>query len=219
MRPIAPSAAAVQKNYAFVSFSYRKLGLISSYSLTQINKQFGRLHTAKYNISVRVRNVIGNSRMKDDHSVFMIHDRVIVGSRDLAANFARPPATFYVIAGKRLFDIVFSAVALILLSPAIALFWLVISLDGGNGFYGQERVGKGRRVFTCWKLRSMVVNSELVLAKLCESNDAVAKEWNLNQKLALDPRITRIGKFIRKTRIDDLPQLWNVLICDMSVVG
>lgn len=208
-----------QKNYASASFHSGESGLTLCYSLIQSHKQFGRSDTAKYNQHVNVSNITGTSRMKDDHSVFLIHDRAVIDRRDLAPNFGRPPATFYVNWGKRLFDIAFAAGALILLSPAIALFWLIISLDGGNGFYGQERIGKGRRVFTCWKLRSMVVNSDLVLAKLCASNDILAAEWDLNQKLAIDPRITRIGKFIRKTRIDELPQLWNVLIGDMSVVG
>lgn len=151
--------------------------------------------------------------MKDDHSAFRLVEAVVV------ADPARVPDTAYVIWGKRLFDIAFASVALILLSPLIAVIWCIISLDGGNGFYGQERVGKGRRSFTCWKLRSMVVNSDLVLAKLCASNNAIAAEWNINQKLAVDPRITLVGKFIRKTRIDELPQFWNVLMGDMSIVG
>lgn len=151
--------------------------------------------------------------MKDDRSNFMPHDKAMV------VKPSRPPTTAYVGWGKRLFDIVFAAMALALMFPVILVVWCIISLDGGNGFYGHERVGKGRRIFTCWKLRSMVVNSDLALIKLCESNDEIAAEWDRNQKLMIDPRVTRIGKFIRKTRIDELPQLWNVLIGDMSVVG
>lgn len=151
--------------------------------------------------------------MKDDRSSFVLHDKVmVVGS-------AIPPATAYVSWGKRLFDIVFAAIALALMFPVILLVWCIVALDGGNGFYGHERIGKGRRVFICWKLRSMVVNSDLALAKLCAGNDEIAAECDRNQKLLIDPRVTRIGKFIRKTRIHELPQLWNVLIGDMSVVG
>lgn len=157
--------------------------------------------------------------MKDDHSVFTIHERAIVESRDIAVNFVRPPATFYVIWGKRLFDIVFSAVALIVLSPFIAIVWCIVSLNGGNGFYGQVRIGKGRRSFSCWKLRSMVVDADTRLQAYLESNPKAAQEWAASRKLAKDPRITRFGNFIRKTSIDELPQLWNVLLGDMSIVG
>jgi exopolysaccharide production protein ExoY len=151
--------------------------------------------------------------MKDDHSVFRLIDAVVV------ADTVRVPATAYMIWGKRLFDIAFASVALILLSPLIAVIWCIVSLDGGTGFYGQERVGKGRRLFTCWKLRSMVVDAdERLLAHLASDGTADA-EWHSNRKLSNDPRVTALGHFIRKTSIDELPQLWNVLIGDMSIVG
>lgn len=151
--------------------------------------------------------------MKDDHSGFSLRDRV------KTENLGRPFATAYMIWGKRLFDIAFSATAIFFMAPIIALVWCIISLDGGNGFYGQVRIGKAGRFFRCWKLRSMVVNSDLMLAKLCASDHNISDEWYRNQKLTNDPRITTIGHFIRKTRIDELPQLWNVLIGDMSIVG
>lgn len=151
--------------------------------------------------------------MKDDYSIFTTHDKIVLVLP------IRMPETAYVIWGKRIFDIVFSATALVLLSPIIAVIWCIVPVGGGKGFYGQERVGKGRRLFKCWKLRSMIIDSDLVLARLCASDGAVSAEWERNQKLAVNPRITRFGKFIRKTRIDELPQLWNVLIGDMSIVG
>lgn len=151
--------------------------------------------------------------MKDHHSWVKIHDPDVLG------HSARPPKTFYVIWGKRLFDIVCSAVALVFLSPIIALVWLIISAEGGKGFYGQERIGMGRRAFKCWKLRSMVVDAEACLQEHLKNNSIAEAEWVKNRKLTKDPRITPLGQFIRKTSIDELPQLWNVLIGDMSIVG
>ncbi len=151
--------------------------------------------------------------MKDDHSSFVLYDAVSMAASRVV------PATRYVKWGKRLFDVVFAALALAVLSPIIAMVWVIVSLDGGNGFYGQERVGKGRRVFTCWKLRSMVVNADARLITHLGADPTAREEWAANRKLLNDPRITIIGRFIRKTSVDELPQLWNVLIGDMSIVG
>ena len=106
---------------------------------------------------------------------------------------------------KRAFDLFFSVVGLLVLSPVFALLAVAVKLsDGGPVFYRQQRVGQGGRLFAILKFRSMVVNAE----KLGLS---VTKEG--------DPRITRVGRFMRKTKLDELPQLWNVLRGDMSFVG
>jgi len=95
----------------------------------------------------------------------------------------------------------------------------LVALDGKSPFYLQERVGKGGRTFRMVKLRSMVHNAEAALEDyLCE-NPAARAEWDDKQKLSNDPRITPVGRFIRKSSIDELPQLWNVLMGDMSLVG
>ena len=125
----------------------------------------------------------------------------------------------YLGAPKRLFDIVLALVILPVVAPILALLWVLTRLDGGPGFFGQERVGKDGRRFTCWKLRTMVVDAERVLADLCASDPTVAEEWHVNQKLAKDPRITGVGRFLRKSSLDELPQILNILWGDMSFVG
>ncbi|KMK01535.1 UDP-phosphate galactose phosphotransferase [Pluralibacter gergoviae] len=120
---------------------------------------------------------------------------------------------------KRLFDLVGSISILIILSPLFIYICMKVKKDGGNAIYGHERVGKGGRSFRCLKFRSMVVNSSEVLEQLL-SNDPVAKaEWDATFKLKNDPRITQIGRFLRRTSMDELPQLINVLKGEMSLVG
>jgi sugar transferase (PEP-CTERM system associated) len=106
---------------------------------------------------------------------------------------------------KRLLDLLFAAVGLILALPFMLLVALAVRLDSpGPVFFRQERVGRGGRAFTLWKFRSMRTDAE-----------AAGARW----AVAGDPRVTRVGRFIRKTRLDELPQLWNVLVGDMSLVG
>jgi lipopolysaccharide/colanic/teichoic acid biosynthesis glycosyltransferase len=121
--------------------------------------------------------------------------------------------------GKRLLDVI--CVALMAL-PAIVLvlpFLALLSLDGHSPFYRQKRVGRDGRVFDMWKLRSMVPDADRMLEAHLAANPDARAEWEWSQKLRDDPRITPIGRFIRKSSIDELPQLWNVLTGDMSLVG
>jgi len=122
-------------------------------------------------------------------------------------------------AGKRLFDIALALMTLPLLLPVIAILWLAVSRDGGNGFFGHKRVGRNGKVFRCWKLRTMVVDAEEKLRAHLEANPEAAAEWARDHKLTDDPRITRLGAFLRKTSLDELPQIWNVIKGDMSFVG
>lgn len=120
---------------------------------------------------------------------------------------------------KRAFDIVCSAILLLLLSPLFVYLIYKISRDGGSPFFGHQRVGQGAKKFPCYKFRTMVVNAQEVLAELL-ANDPIAKaEWDKDFKLKNDPRISQIGHFLRRSSIDELPQLWNVLKGDMSLVG
>lgn len=118
---------------------------------------------------------------------------------------------------KRLFDIVFSAVALVVLSPLFLVISLIIKTDGGPAFYKQVRVGKNGREFNMYKFRSMCVNadSEEMLSKIREMNEMDGPVF----KMENDPRITKVGRFIRKASIDELPQLINILKNDMTIVG
>jgi lipopolysaccharide/colanic/teichoic acid biosynthesis glycosyltransferase len=96
--------------------------------------------------------------------------------------------------------------------------WLWLA-GGGVVLFGQERIGRGGRRFTCYKFATMVPNAEQMLAQLLERRPDLRSEWARDHKLRDDPRITRIGRFLRKTSLDELPQLWNVLKGDMSLVG
>lgn len=120
---------------------------------------------------------------------------------------------------KRLFDIVTSTTLLLLLSPLFIYLYFKISRDGGSVVYGHTRVGMQGKKFNCYKFRSMVINSQEVLAHLLATDPVAKAEWDKDFKLKNDPRITKIGHFIRKTSIDELPQLLNVLKGDMSLVG
>lgn len=120
---------------------------------------------------------------------------------------------------KHLMDFVIAICLLPIIAPVIAVLYAMTRLDGGPGFFGHKRVGKDNNEFCCWKIRSMVPDAEAVLERhLCE-NPAAAAEWARDFKLANDPRITRLGRFLRQTSLDELPQIWNVLRGDMSFVG
>jgi len=120
---------------------------------------------------------------------------------------------------KRTFDIVVSSLLLIVLSPLFIYLSLQVKKDGGYAIYGHERVGRRGRLFKCLKFRSMVMNSQEVLQNLLENDPVARAEWDKDFKLRDDPRITPIGKFIRRTSLDELPQLFNVLKGEMSLVG
>ncbi|AKG20043.1 sugar transferase [Calothrix sp. 336/3] len=151
------------------------------------------------------------------------------GSRTLFTGKQRSPKTkprgssFEGINGefaKRLFDIVFSLVVLVLFSPVYLVLAFLIALSSeGPIFYVQERVGKNYKPFNCIKFRTMVSNADEVLSQMMETSPHLRREFELTFKLKQDPRITRIGKFLRITSLDEFPQFWNVLKGDMSVVG
>ncbi|MEL6952868.1 MAG: sugar transferase [Pseudomonadota bacterium] len=103
--------------------------------------------------------------------------------------------------------------------PVILVGAFLAALDGHNPFYRQERVGRFGRTFWIWKLRTMVVNADAKLEAYLDANPEARAEWDATQKLKHDPRITLVGRILRKTSLDELPQLFNVLIGDMSLVG
>lgn len=120
---------------------------------------------------------------------------------------------------KRTFDIIFSLSVLILLSPLFLMICYLIRKDGGKAFYFQDRIGKNGKLFKCYKFRSMCANAESVLDDYLANNKEAFEEWQFNFKLRNDPRVTKVGRFIRKYSIDELAQLINILKGDMSVVG
>jgi len=121
---------------------------------------------------------------------------------------------------KRIFDILFSIFAIILTSPIFIIVSILIKItDNGNIFYGHTRVGKNCHKFKVFKFRSMYKNADQKLTELLEKDNNLKDEWEKTFKLKNDPRITPIGKFLRKTSLDELPQFFNVILGNMSVVG
>lgn len=121
---------------------------------------------------------------------------------------------------KRTFDVLFSLLILLLTLPLFGILILAIRLHSqGRAFYSQERIGRGGVPFRCYKFRTMYEDADIRLNTLLEGEEHLRREWELTRKLKQDPRITPIGQFLRKTSLDELPQFWNVLKGDLSVVG
>lgn len=120
----------------------------------------------------------------------------------------------------RMFDIMFAGIAVIFLAPLMLVTALVIYLlDPGPIFFAHVRIGRNGKTFRCLKFRSMVINAEARLQELLLNNASAREEWSRDHKLRNDPRIIGIGHFLRKSSIDELPQLFNVLRGEMSLVG
>lgn len=120
---------------------------------------------------------------------------------------------------KRVFDVVAVLLAAPVVVPVVAGLAIAVARDGGSPFYAQPRIGKSGRVFRMWKLRSMVRDADAQMKTLLETDQAARAEWDATQKLRNDPRITPLGQLLRRSSLDEIPQLWNVLIGDMSLVG
>jgi lipopolysaccharide/colanic/teichoic acid biosynthesis glycosyltransferase len=127
--------------------------------------------------------------------------------------------SFYAVKGKRILDVFLVVVGAPFVLPLMGLIALMIKLEGGSVIYRQKRIGLGGREFDFLKFRSMVPDADQLLQKHLDDNPNFASEWETKQKLDDDPRVTKLGRFIRMTSLDELPQLWNVLIGDMSLVG
>jgi undecaprenyl-phosphate galactose phosphotransferase len=121
---------------------------------------------------------------------------------------------------KRLFDIVFSILAMPILLPAIGIIGLIIRLETpGFAIYTQDRIGKKGKTFRCYKFRTMYQDAEEQLREMIESSETLRNEWEQTWKLREDPRVTKIGRFLRKSSLDELPQIFNVMKGEMSIVG
>ena len=122
---------------------------------------------------------------------------------------------------KRIFDILGGIIGTLTLIPLTIIIFIANKIAGDNGptFYTQERIGKNGKRFKIYKYRSMVVGADEILEKYLQENEEARKEYKINKKLKNDPRVTKVGNFIRKTSIDEFPQFINVLKGDMSLVG
>ena len=147
-------------------------------------------------------------------------EHTLESSRPLSSTVGLPRRGLYRNAAKRGLDVLLVLVFAPILLPLVGLLAVLIWWrDGGNPFFRQLRVGLDGRSFTLWKLRSMVSDAETKLEVYLATNPDARAEWDRTQKLSRDPRITPLGLFLRRSSLDELPQLWNVLKGDMSLVG
>jgi len=140
------------------------------------------------------------------------HDTALI---KLQNRLADPTAQFI----KRAVDIVLGLILLVLFSPIFAFLALTIRRDGGPVFFKHTRLGKNGKVFNCRKFRTMQIDSEHILLDYLRNNSEANKEWKLKRKIKKDPRVTPIGQYLRRTSVDELPQLINVIKGEMSLVG
>lgn len=122
---------------------------------------------------------------------------------------------------KRVFDILFSLIGLIALIPCIIVIKIanILTKDFNTIFYTQDRIGKNGKIFKLYKFRSMIPNADEVLMEMLKEDTEFTREYKLNKKAKDDPRISKVGKILRKTSLDELPQVINILKGDMSLVG
>jgi exopolysaccharide production protein ExoY len=120
---------------------------------------------------------------------------------------------------KRALDVMGAVILGAVFSPLVLAIVLILRWDGGPIIYRHSRIGRNGKSFECLKFRSMVVNADRVLRELLEEHPEMKAEWLRDHKLRCDPRVTRLGAFLRRTSLDELPQLWNVLRGEMSLVG
>lgn len=143
-----------------------------------------------------------------------------IDSKTLSKKFGpKPTSGFYQKRMKRLADICLTLLMFPIALPIIGMMALLVLLDGHNPFYTQLRIGRNGKTFRMWKLRTMVYNADDLLETYLAENPAAREEWDATQKLKRDPRITFAGRLLRKTSMDELPQLFNVFNGTMSLVG
>lgn len=159
-----------------------------------------------------IPNVAGIPLYSTDMSLLFSHEMLFMRINN---NLAKRSSRIL----KRTMDIFGSLAIITMLSPVLLYLYYTVKKDGGNAIYGHPRIGRNGKTFKCLKFRSMVVNSKEVLEELLANDPETRAEWEKDFKLKNDPRITKIGAFIRKTSLDELPQLFNVLKGEMSLVG
>jgi len=133
---------------------------------------------------------------------------------------SKAPGTFPPGWLTRALDVVIASLALLFFLPLFLLIAAAIKIaDPGPVFFGHRRIGLGGQSFRCWKFRTMVVDAEARLERILATDPEAAREWAESQKLTDDPRVTRLGNFLRRSSLDELPQFFNVLMGEMSIVG
>ena len=135
------------------------------------------------------------------------------------AEFSQATSSLWCDGGKRAVDLIVATALLALIAPALLMISFLVRLDGGPALFRHRRIGRGGHSFLCLKFRTMRVDAEQILHDLLDRDPEARKEWDRDFKLRDDPRITRLGRILRRTSIDELPQLINVLKGEMSLVG
>lgn len=150
----------------------------------------------------------------------MPSDAVASGSTQNPASPLKVNHSFASLVVKRCIDIVGALLFFTLFGWLFAACWLAVLLTSGSPvIFAQLRYGRDGKLFRCYKFRSMVRNADAVLSMYLETDSAAKNEWKTYQKLVDDPRVTKVGRWMRKTSMDELPQIWNVLVGEMSFVG
>ncbi len=168
-----------------------------------------------FNILRECRDLGAQIYLVPDLYIFGLHHAQIQSLGDMLVLNFNPDSNW-----KRVFDIIFSSIVLVLTFPLMLMIMLLIKLDSkGPVVYQHRRIMTTGREFGCLKFRTMALDADEKLKTMLKENPAMAEEWNKNYKLKNDPRITRIGRFLRKTSLDEFPQFINVLKGEMSVVG
>lgn len=149
--------------------------------------------------------------LEEKEAVEQVQQKVCLDKEEVLGNSKR----YWFV--RRMQDILLAGAALLVLWPVIAVFALIIWIEspGASPIFAQDRVGRNGKTFRFYKLRSMIPNAEAKLEALLDQNEMEGPAFKIKE----DPRITRVGRIIRKTSIDELPQLWNILKGDMSIVG
>ncbi len=188
--------------------------LISSKAVALDSEVCKKLVENGVNVDIIIENLLGFQSEEQFVANISVNKTLSVGE------FSFSPAQSFYLLIKRLFDIFCGLIGLVVLVPVTAIVKLAYLLTGDKAtiIYRQKRVGQNGKPIRIWKFRSMVPDAEAVLQDLLK-DEKYRKEWDENQKFEHDPRITKIGSFLRKTSIDELPQLINVLLGDMSLVG
>ena len=144
----------------------------------------------------------------------------LTSAQTLGNSAQRVEQSFYRRRGKRILDLALGIPLLVLALPIILVCALLtVALSGWAPFYGARRLGRGGRAFTMWKVRTMVRDADKMLLCWRETHPDLAREYDQKFKVKDDPRVTRLGRLLRRTSIDELPQLWNVVSGDMSSWG
>lgn len=156
---------------------------------------------------------------KPDGDAVVIPPRFEVASPNTAPSQETSQTGTYAVFGKRVFDVLVTLACLPIIAPVLLVLWLVVRRDGGAFFFAHPRVGRNGETFPCLKIRTMVVNADEVLRDILENDPERAREWQTHFKLRNDPRVTKIGRILRATSLDELPQVFNVLKGEMSIVG